>query len=146
MADESFIKIDTKEIDALASKLQAIGGMAKMKAQNAITAVAYKIDRAAKHAVPVDTGRLKNSIHVVLKETDDSFSYSDDQGRTYSGSLGDVGFEKGVIGAAVGTNVEYAAEMELNHPTRHHYLTNAVETHRDELIRRLMRILDGVGK
>lgn len=144
MAD-SFIKIDTKEIDALASKLQAIGGMAKSKAQNAITAVAYKIDRAAKHAAPVDTGRLKNSIHVVLKENDDAFSYRDNEGNTYSGSLGDVGFEKGVIGAAVGTNVEYAAEMEMSHPTKHHYLTNAVEEHRNELITRLTRILDDTG-
>ena len=70
-----------------------------------LSALGETVERYAKESCPFDTGRLRNSI-----------THREDKTTTY-----------------IGTNVEYAEEMELNHPRQSHYLRNAVANHVDEL-------------
>ena len=70
-----------------------------------LSALGETVEKYAKEGCPFDTGRLRNSI-----------THQEMNRATY-----------------IGTNVEYAQEMELNHPTQSHYLRNAVANHVDEL-------------
>jgi hypothetical protein len=71
---------------------------------------ALDITREAKLRSPVDTGRLRSSIHPKMKPSD-SFSYSDNTGKTFTGGLKEpVEQGKEVV---VGTNVEYAMKQEI---------------------------------
>lgn len=58
---------------------------------------------------PVRTGRFRNSIHTVPPNTRDSFRYRDDEGREFDGTMK---VRTGPGEAVVGTNVEYAADLE----------------------------------
>lgn len=68
----------------------------------------FMIESNYKIAVPVDTGRLKTSIHTEHSDIR-SFNYSDSKGSTYNGTLG---FNLKPTQVIVGTNVEYASKIE----------------------------------
>lgn len=68
--------------------------------------------RAKLPPVPVDTGRLRSSIHAVGVGMTDSYRYMDDEGNGYDGRLSDANGSQKNVGY-VGTNVEYAAEQEF---------------------------------
>lgn len=77
----------------------------------ALTAVGMQCEKYAKQNCPVDTGRLRNSITHDVRPS-----------------------ERAVY---IGTNVEYAAEVEFNEKMSHrvgqaHYLRDAVTNHKDE--------------
>lgn len=89
-----------------------------------------------KKQVPVDTGRLRNSIaHATKKDEGKSFNYHDEQGKGYTDRYGS-GLEGKTV--AVGTNVEYARDVELNDRRVHvtgkaHYLRDGVLSSKSEL-------------
>jgi phage gpG-like protein len=66
-----------------------------------------EVETKAKYAVPVDTGRLRSSIHTM--EAGTGFQYSDKQGNRYDGTLGTLRVKGDEV--AVGTNVEYAKDI-----------------------------------
>jgi hypothetical protein len=68
----------------------------------------FMIESAYKIGVPVDTGRLRSSIHTEHSDQT-SFSYSDSKGNTFEGSLG---YRLKPTQVVVGTNVEYAEKIE----------------------------------
>lgn len=60
---------------------------------------------------PVDTGRLRNSFHVIMPNSSfDRFAYTDRTGRGFDGSLD--GATTGPFEAGVGSNVEYGPRIE----------------------------------
>ena len=69
-----------------------------------LSAMGETAEKYAKLDCPVDTGRLRNSI-----------THAEDNKSTY-----------------IGSNVEYAQDVELNHPTKKYFLRNAVAFHADE--------------
>ena len=63
---------------------------------------------------PVDTGRARNSWHLIRPgTTTDSFVYTDGKGKGYDGGLGQVGMTG--VQAGVGTNVVYMINLEAGH-------------------------------
>lgn len=88
--------------------------------------------------MPIDTGRLKNSIHVVTQPSE-SFKYQDDEGKSYDGSLNGTGANKAKLTVAVGSNVEYA-EFQNN---KHDFIHKATENNRKEFESRIKKILKG---
>lgn len=87
----------------------------------------------AMHAVPVDTGRLKNSITYACKGHEGfTHSYKDDKNnKSYSESVGSGAEDNAVY---IGSNVEYAAFIELGTSRRspRPYLKPAATEHNDE--------------
>lgn len=75
---------------------------------NEIQATALEIDRGAKREVPVDTGRLRASIHPQFKSTT-GFQYADGEGGLFDGL---IQVNLGIFEAIVGTNVQYAQKIE----------------------------------
>lgn len=74
---------------------------------------AFKLEAMMKRRCPVDTGRLRASIHTTLFNQTPAFSYSDKKGNTFDGSFGHA--PKTALTALVGTNVEYAIYIEAGH-------------------------------
>ena len=83
----------------------------------------------ARDLTPVDTGRLKNSMTFVTRESTGGHTYSDDHGKTYDGTLS-VGADVGEVW--FGTNVEYANYIENGTSKRggKHMIKRAVDDHK----------------
>lgn len=109
----------------------------------ALEAIGLTAEAYAKLDCPVDTGLLRNSItHAVSGERTaiDSYEASrpikgEDEVRkgTYEGTIG----KKNEATVFIGTNVEYAEEVEYNDRARHttgkaHFLRDAATTHTQE--------------
>lgn len=86
-----------------------------------VNKAALNIDRGAKKLVPVDTGRLRSSIHAVPVKSIDS----------------ETGVQTGDMEGAVVTNVEYAPKIETTQP----YLFPSYESERKEFIANVKRVL-----
>ena len=71
------------------------------------------IETRAKLGSPVDTGRLRSSIHAVAIGKSDEYRYSDNAGNSYDGALAEAGTEGNDGTGYVGTNVEYAPDQEF---------------------------------
>lgn len=91
------------------------------------------ITREAKLRSPVDTGRLRSSIHPKFKPSE-SFIYTDNGGKVHQGGLKEPVEEGKVV--VVGTNVEYAMKME----TRSGYLHGGVIAAKPTMERRLKQL------
>ena len=78
---------------------------------NAVKMAGFNADRNAKKLAPVDTGRLRASIHPEFKDTV-SHTYSTPEG-TFDGKLDEK--PKSDFEVFVGTNVNYAAKQERKH-------------------------------
>lgn len=102
------IKIEMK-IDNLVKKFNTM----PIDVQNAmideLKITALMIESGYKIGVPVDTGRLRSSIHVETANQR-SYSYSDSTGQTYLGKLSIDRLQKTQV--IIGTNVEYASKIE----------------------------------
>lgn len=105
----SVIRIDTRELDRIAGKLntnrKAIGKR-----------IAFEIESEAKQLAPVDTSALENSIYTVTQDEDGYASAS----AAAKGKRGDIQTEAhptptGNIIANVGPCVEYAEPVEYGH-------------------------------
>lgn len=94
-----------------------------------VTAVGY-----VSMLVPVETGRLKNSITFATKGYSGyTHNYKDDNGNAYSQRIGKVKDAS----VNIGTNVEYAAAVEFREKAQHitgqaHYLRDGITNHLDE--------------
>lgn len=98
-----------------------------------------KAEGFAKDETPVDTGRLRNSITFVTKaEEGKVVNYTDDKGNEYNYTVG-AGLEENSV--AIGTNVEYAKDVEIGTGGRagKHMLEKAVSQH-DDVYRKIIEL------
>lgn len=79
----------------------------------------------------IDTGRLKSSIHV-QRHNDTNYTYSDNQGNTFDGTLEEKIEDNQVL---IGTNVEYAVDIEILDS----FLWHSAEASKPRLIKRAKR-------
>lgn len=142
------IKVDVSLVDNLDLVLEATDEQIEM----ALIAIGAKMESHAKaDYVPVDTGRLKNSITFALAGGPAQISSygpdsggDDEQSKPYSGTApADPGGK--VRSVYVGTNVEYAQAVEEGDAGRKgkHYLRNAVNNHIEEYKNLAERALSG---
>lgn len=106
--------------------------------------IGAKAEGFAKDNTPVDTGRLRNSITFVTKEDEGKVvSYTDQHGNDFSYDVG-IGLDDNMV--AVGTNVEYAEQIEVGGHGKggHHMLENAVSQHWDVYEKIIKKELESV--
>jgi len=115
-------RIDKDDLDKLIANLSRIGGAVGEKVKDEIVLTAIEIETEAKMKCPVDTGRLRSSI-VAMTDRDK-------------------------MAALVGTNVEYAAYVELgtNNQQPQPFLYPAFFNNAKKMFERLTKILDGFEK
>lgn len=112
-------------------------------AKDVINQALLAIETQAKEYAPVDTGRLRSSIHAVGVGIADRHRYADDEGRSYDGALIDGKTNEGSNMGMVGTNVEYAPEQEFGSEGGkggHRFLTRATAAIQPKLVAELKRI------
>lgn len=131
---ETTVHIDPKDLAKVLRRLQSIernlNPSPRTPMGDLMNITALDITREAKTRCPVDTGRLRSSIHPKMKPSD-SFIYADNGGKTYSGGLKEPVQEgKEVV---VGTNVEYAMKQEI----RSNFLHGGVIAAKPAMERRL---------
>ena len=80
--------------------------------KRAVKSAGFVADRNAKKLSPVDTGRLRASIHPEFKDTA-SFNYSVAGAGTFSGKLDEK--PKDDFSVIIGSNVSYAEKQENKH-------------------------------
>lgn len=143
------INVEVSFVDNLDLVLKATDEQIEM----ALIAIGAKMESHAKaDYVPVDTGRLKNSITFALaggpaqisSYGPDSGGGDDNQSKPYSGTApADPGGK--VRSVYVGSNVEYAKAVEEGDAGRKgkHYLRNAVNNHTEEYKNLAERALSG---
>lgn len=108
-------------------------------ASREIVRAGLNIQREAKRAAPVDTGRLRNSIAVAEHESDLQLSIEEGPARNQ--------IRPGMLTAVVGTNVEYAPHVEFGtqrggrHQRARPYLLPAHEAESRQLLERLRKEL-----
>lgn len=151
MARNEHLKVDVSLVDNKELLLKATDE----QIEQALFAVGAMMESNAKSRyVPVDTGRLKNSITFALaggsanisEYGPDAGSGEDTQSKPYSGTApADPGGK--VRSVYVGTNVEYAEEVENGTSGRRgrHYLRDAVNNHIEEYKSLVERALSGKG-
>ena len=112
--------ISKDDIDKLLGNLKNISSEITEKVKDEIELTAIEIETDAKQLCPVDTGRLRSSIKALT--------------------------DRDKMAALVGSNVEYAAFVELgtNKQEAHPYLYPAFFKNMHKLFDRLTKILDGV--
>jgi phage gpG-like protein len=101
------LKLELK-VDKLMKSFDRLSNEVQQSMIDELRITGLMIESAYKIAVPVDTGRLRSSIHTEHSDLT-SFSYSDSKGNTYTGSLG---YRLKPTQVIVGTNVEYAQKIE----------------------------------
>lgn len=151
MAKNPSVNINVSLVDNVDLVLNATDDQIEM----ALIAIGAKMESHAKaDYVPVDTGRLKNSITYALAGGSaqitsygpDKGGGDDEQSKPYSGTApADPGGK--VRSVYVGTNVEYAEEVEEGTSGRKgtHYLRDAVNNHLEEYKSLAERALSGKG-
>lgn len=115
MPDTS-VTLDPKSLSKVLSRLQSIDKnltpTPRTPLSDVLNITGLDIAREAKKASPVDTGRLRSSIHVKSKPTE-TFLYNDKNGEVHSGTLKEpIEAGKEVV---VGTNVAYARKQNEKH-------------------------------
>jgi len=101
------VKLELKA-DQLIKKFDGLTEEIQKAMIDELRVTGFMIESAYKIGVPVDTGRLRSSIHTEHSDQT-SFSYSDSKGNTFEGSLG---YRLKPTQVIVGTNVEYAEKIE----------------------------------
>ena len=96
------------KIDGLVKKFDSLTEDIQQAMVDELRITGFMIESAYKIAVPVDTGRLRSSVHTEHSNMS-SFSYSDSQGNTFNGSLG---YSLKPTQVIVGTNVIYSGVIE----------------------------------
>lgn len=113
------------------SNVEKIEGLLQEAVDRILWKMGAKAEGFAKDKTPVDTGRLRNSITFVTKADEGkTIQYSDEYGNEFSYQVG-TGLEDNAV--AIGTNVEYAEEVENGGRGRagRHMLADAVSQHGD---------------
>jgi hypothetical protein len=91
--------------------------------ERSLVVIGGKAEEYAKKEVVVKTGRLKNSITNAISGESKTFTYTDKEGKSYTGGLNAP--DDGDSAVYVGTNVEYAPIIEA----RDHFLVRAATAH-----------------
>lgn len=88
------------------------------RVRDVVNEISLNVQRGAKQRCPVDTGRLRSSIHII--------------------------FRKDGLGSEVGTDVEYAPYVEFGtkRMSAQPYLFPAWEEYRDEYVERMTQALN----
>jgi hypothetical protein len=126
--------------DEIVQALVRIEGQLNTASRGVINEALLAIETRAKGYSPVDTGRLRSSIHAVaVGKGESAYTYSDERGNSYNGALDVARSNEGSDIGMVGTNVEYAAEQEFGNGERrgHKYLTKATLEIQPMLINKL---------
>jgi hypothetical protein len=126
--------------DEIVQALVRIEGQLNTASRGVINEALLAIETRAKGYSPVDTGRLRSSIHAVaVGKGESGYTYSDERGNSYNGALDVARSNEGSDIGMVGTNVEYAAEQEFGNGERrgHKYLTKATLEIQPMLINKL---------
>lgn len=113
--------------------LLRVSGEGQKAASRAIVATALDIQREAKERVPVDTGRLRNSIAVAEHESGIP--------ATVGTQIAANQIRPGMTTAVIGTSVDYAPNVEFgtSRSRAQPYLFPAAEINRPKLVERLIR-------
>jgi phage gpG-like protein len=124
------IKIEIPEDfgDELVQSVIKVQGNITDDVKGVINQALLAIESKAKDLSPVDTGRLRSSIHAVAVGKPDEFGYyNDSNGQTFDGKLKSAVDNDGTNTGMVGTNVEYAPDQEFGSEGRrgHKFLTRA---------------------
>jgi len=102
------VRFDVKGVKELNKALSKIPAEAQPKVKKSILEIMrVEVETKAKFAVPVDTGRLRSSIHTIEEGT--GYNYTDSEGKRYDGTLSTLKVSKNEV--AVGTNVNYAEKI-----------------------------------
>jgi len=103
------IDINKKDIAGIVKDFENLSSEIQSKMIAEIKLSAIEIADLYKIAVPVDTGRLRSSIHVSFKNNI-NYNYQDNEGQTFEGSLESK--PKNEAEVFIGTNVVYAKYVE----------------------------------
>ena len=107
------MSVEVRGVEQLARKFGATKEAIHKATKAGIDRTALAMETDAKNKLKSDghivTGRLRSSIHAELKEGA-SYQYSDQEGKTYDGSLKK---KVGKLEAVIGTNVFYAPFIEF---------------------------------
>lgn len=101
-------KIDQHELNTIMKRFRKYNKKQQEAIDNEIKKSAVRITTKAKRYSPVRTGRLRASLHWLIKGKNTNYRYRDNEGNTFTGELG-VQVKEGAI---VGTNVHYAERVE----------------------------------
>jgi HK97 gp10 family phage protein len=134
MSDVS-ISIDQKEVAKVLKNFKKYGVKAEKDANISVLETAFLIESDAKRNTPVQTNRLRSSIHVQQKD-DTVYRYTDKKGKSYNGTLR-IDLKKDEV--AVGSNVEYAPFIEFGtkHMSAQPYLFPAFRKNMKKLVIKL---------
>ena len=107
----------------------------KKKVMDAINKGALvDIETPAKKNCPVDTGRLRSSIHTI-KYAGNNFTYKDSKGKVFDGKMKEA--KLGKYDIIVGTNVDYAGKIERSKK----YLSKAFISGEQKIYKRVKDVL-----
>jgi hypothetical protein len=139
-----WVEVETRQLN---EKLGRFLEVLQRDASQTVRTVALELLRRIQMRTPVDTGRCKNSFHMVQPGTPvDVFAYADNHGKGFDGSLSDA--STGDTEAVVGTDVEYAIFLERGHSRQAPYgmvalsvaeLTGALEAKMQQVIQQAAR-------
>ena len=101
-------RIAQNELNDIMRRFQRYNGDTQRKIDIEIKKSALRISTKAKVLSPVNTGRLRSSIHWLFKGMKTNYRYTDSEGNTFTGDLG-IEVKRGAV---VGTNVNYAESVE----------------------------------
>jgi len=102
------IKIENRNVNAVLNELDKAGDEIIKALMEELLITALMVESGYKSHVLVDTGRLRSSIWTSHKGKT-SYSYTDQQGKTYNGVLKEIPKEQEI---KIGTNVNYAIYVE----------------------------------
>jgi phage gpG-like protein len=125
------VSFDDRELQGLLKKLAKYGDDQATMTEQELDASAIRIESEAKRRVPVDTGRLRSSIHI----------------ESARHSRRELGVQPGELEVYVGTNVEYAHQIHSRGgkgEVGKQFLFVPAEAERVQLIRRLKNQLQKV--
>jgi HK97 gp10 family phage protein len=131
------LSIPEKDKEKMMKSVLEVSGRVTKEMTNVINQGMLAIETRAKEFSPVDTGRLRSSIHAVPYGKADNYQY-----QFGDGSLGVAKDNDRKPFAFVGTNVEYAQAQEFGEEgTRgKKFLTRATEEIRPKLVEELNRL------
>lgn len=111
MSSDATIRVeaDLRGVNELLAGLHVAGFLI----QDELLKIGLEMHRRIAMRTPVKTGRARNSWHLVPPNSVDTFSYRDDQGHGFDGTLNDG--VTGPLDVIIGSNVPYMIMLEAGH-------------------------------
>lgn len=132
------IFVDMRGVEAMVKKFESMGKRGDAAMMKAITEASVEAVSKMKTNVPVVTNRLRSSIHFETPKTA-SFQYTDKNGQSY---IGDFIRKPIGLSVAVGTNVNYAEDVNKNSSKGRGFFKKGFDKAREELPKRMQKNLD----